>query len=112
MFKRRRLASFLLSESASWRIFCLFFQIDEFSFCRSSARSISYLYEDMCGNKPRWNSLDIQLESLILAQSERWRRGLGMQVERSARKGEIVAKGCVTREQSTFEWGITLGNRG
>ena len=26
------------------------------------------------------------LESLILAQSERWRRGLGMQVERS-RKG-------------------------
>ena len=74
--------SFLLSKSASWRIFCLFFQIDEFSFCRSSARSISYLYDDMCGNKPRWNSLDIQLESLILAQSERWRRGLGMQVER------------------------------
>ncbi len=29
------------------------------------------------------------LESLILAQNERWRRGLGMQVERSAetRKG-------------------------
>ena len=65
----------------------------------------------------------IQLESLILAQSERWRRGLGMQVERSCMGFAvvaillqdlclIVAKGCVTREQSTFEWGITLGNRG
>jgi hypothetical protein len=28
----------------------------------------------------------VLLESLILAQSERWRRGLGMQIERS-RKG-------------------------
>ncbi len=27
--------------------------------------------------------LEIKLESLILAQNERWRRGLGMQVERS-----------------------------
>ena|GEM_PF-633208 len=27
--------------------------------------------------------MNIKLESLILAQNERWRRGLGMQVERS-----------------------------
>jgi len=32
------------------------------------------------------------MESLILAQNERWRRGLGMQVERSAVM-RIVAKG-------------------
>ena len=29
------------------------------------------------------NEYIIKLESLILAQNERWRRGLGMQVERS-----------------------------
>jgi hypothetical protein len=29
-----------------------------------------------------------QLKGLILAQNERWRRGLGMQVERVPRKGE------------------------
>jgi len=28
------------------------------------------------------------LKGLILAQNERWRRGLGMQVERVPRKGE------------------------
>ena len=31
-------------------------------------------------------------ESLILAQNERWRHGLGMQVERDA-LGHLVAKG-------------------
>ena len=30
-----------------------------------------------------YGSTKIKLESLILAQNERWRRGLGMQVERS-----------------------------
>ena len=32
------------------------------------------------------------MESLILAQNERWRHGLGMQVERGA-LGRLVAKG-------------------
>ncbi len=32
--------------------------------------------------KWKWGELYI-MESLILAQNERWRRGLGMQVERS-----------------------------
>ena len=32
------------------------------------------------------------MESLILAQNERWRHGLGMQVERDA-LGRLVAKG-------------------
>ena len=31
--------------------------------------------------------LDTKLKGLILAQNERWRRGLGMQVEREPRKG-------------------------
>ena len=34
-----------------------------------------------CTNRPMMT--DFFAESLILAQSERWRRGLGMQVERS-----------------------------
>ena len=39
---------------------------------------------------PGWSSLDgwlvnrYKLKGLILAQNERWRRGLGMQVEREA----------------------------
>ena len=33
----------------------------------------------------------IKLESLILAQNERWRRGLGMQVERSSDSGKRVS---------------------
>jgi len=31
------------------------------------------------------------LKSLILAQNERWRQGLGMQVERESRKVSTVA---------------------
>ena len=34
-----------------------------------------------------------QLKGLILAQNERWRRGLGMQVEREPRKGGQRRKG-------------------
>jgi len=33
------------------------------------------------------------LKGLILAQNERWRRGLGMQVEREPRKGGQRRKG-------------------
>ena len=37
-------------------------------------------------SKPTWfrDSMLKQLKGLILAQNERWRRGLGMQVEREA----------------------------
>ncbi len=39
-----------------------------------------------------------QLKGLILAQNERWRRGLGMQVEREACFGRwTAAKGTVMR---------------
>ena len=34
-----------------------------------------------------------KLKGLILAQNERWRRGLGMQVEREPRKGGQRRKG-------------------
>ena len=38
----------------------------------------------------------IQLKGLILAQNERWRRGLGMQVEREVYFGKwTAAKGTV-----------------
>ena len=37
----------------------------------------------------------IQLESLILAQNERWRRGLGMQVVRSIESGKRVSNAWV-----------------
>jgi hypothetical protein len=33
------------------------------------------------------------VKGLILAQNERWRRDLGMQVERESRKTSTVAKG-------------------
>ena len=33
------------------------------------------------------------IESLILAQNERWRRGLGMQVERESRERKLRPKG-------------------
>ena len=39
-----------------------------------------------------------QLKGLILAQNERWRRGLGMQVERKGpARGTRAAKGTVMR---------------
>jgi hypothetical protein len=54
------------------------------------------------------------MESLILAQDERWRRASHMQVERgpTGRKtGEdLVANGCVTREEPVPVSGITSGN--
>ena len=53
-------------------------------------------------------------ESLILAQDERWRCALYMQVvrERSLRGPSRAANGCVTREQPALQWGITPRNRG
>ena len=53
-------------------------------------------------------------ESLILAQDERWRCALYMQVarERPLRGPSKVANGCVTREQPALKWGITPRNRG
>ena len=54
------------------------------------------------------------MESLILAQDERWRRASYMQVERVPTNGNIgevlVANGCVTREQPALKTGITVGN--
>jgi hypothetical protein len=32
------------------------------------------------------------MESLILAQDERWRRGLGMQVEREQRSSDLLVE--------------------
>jgi hypothetical protein len=40
----------------------------------------------------------LQLKGLILAQNERWRRGLGMQVVREARKG------CSSGERESNAW--------
>ena len=49
------------------------------------------------------------MESLILAQNERWRHGLGMQVERGAAM-RPVAKGCATREEPAPGSGTSAGN--
>ena len=48
-------------------------------------------------------------ESLILAQNERWRHGLGMQVERPG-FGRGVAKGCATRGEPAPGPGTSAGN--
>ena len=48
-------------------------------------------------------------ESLILAQNERWRHGLGMQVGRDAAM-HPVAKGCATREEPAPGSWISAGN--
>jgi hypothetical protein len=53
-----------------------------------------------------------RMKGLILAQSERWRRGLGMQVERERSNTSSVAKGVGTREQSALDPGIYGGNAG
>ena len=45
------------------------------------------------------------MESLILAQDERWRYALHMQVERYL---FIVANGCVTRENLPYGVGYLL----
>ena len=59
--------------------------------------------------------LEISMESLILAQDERWRRASHMQVERGSFGGNtgegLVANGCVTREEPAPKTGITAGNR-
>ena len=49
------------------------------------------------------------MESLILAQNERWRHGLGMQVGREAAM-PLVAKGCATREEPAPGPGTSAGN--
>ena len=51
----------------------------------------------------------ILVESLILAQNERWRHGLGMQVGRGAAM-HPVAKGCATREEPAPGSRISAGN--
>ena len=52
-------------------------------------------------------------ESLILAQNERWRRGLGMQVERESflRETSTAANWLVTGGERALQPGITPGNR-
>ena len=54
---------------------------------------------------------ETQLKGLILAQNERWRRGLGMQVEREPARG-TAANGVVTGRQRTLRMGIATGNCG
>ena len=53
------------------------------------------------------------MESLILAQNERWRRGLGMQVERESflREASTVATWLVQVGQPARKWGIAPRNR-
>ena len=41
-------------------------------------------YGNTVGRFGGWTLFPISVESLILAQNERWQRGLGMQVEREA----------------------------
>ena len=53
----------------------------------------------------------LTMESLILAQDERWRRASYMQVEREAHFGEWkVADGGVICRESALERGTTAGN--
>ena len=55
----------------------------------------------------------ISMESLILAQDERWRRASYMQVEREPGLAlGRAANGCVSREQPAPKTGITRGNSG
>ena len=54
----------------------------------------------------------LELESLILAQNERWRQVLGMQVERV--KQSLLCESSGARVSNAWEtahhWGITFGN--
>ena len=53
----------------------------------------------------------LTMESLILAQDERWRRASYMQVEREAHFGEWkVADGRGKCRESALERGIAVGN--
>ena len=52
---------------------------------------------------------EIELKSLILAQIERWRHALHMQVERQHRSLLLMASGerVSNISERTLEWGIT-----
>ena len=53
---------------------------------------------------------EIELKSLILAQIERWRNALHMQVERQHGSLLLVASGerVSNASERTYEWGITI----
>ena len=51
--------------------------------CRSSSDEEGELVDSLC-NPAGFGPLEYIMESLILAQNERWRRVLSMQVERQA----------------------------
>ena len=58
--------------------------------------------------RARTNTSFLKLESLILAQNERWRRVLGMQVERVQ---QCISGARVSNAwESAHHWGITFGN--
>ncbi len=54
----------------------------------------------------------LELESLILAQNERWRQVLGMQVERVKQGLPCGASGARVSNawEAAHHWGITFGN--
>ncbi len=54
----------------------------------------------------------LELESLILAQNERWRQVLGMQVERVKQCLHCGASGARVSNawETAHYWGITFGN--
>ena len=54
----------------------------------------------------------LELESLILAQNERWRQVLGMQVERMTESllSEVSGARVSNAWETALHWGITFGN--
>ncbi len=54
----------------------------------------------------------IELESLILAQNDRWRQVLGMQVERVKQGLPCGSSGARVSNawETAHHWGITFGN--
>ena len=63
----------------------------------------------MAQSQVSWNFVSkIELKSLILAQIERWRHALHMQVERQ-RGGNLAASGerVSNISERALEWGIT-----
>ena len=67
-----------------------------------------------CGFRGQPTLVNIKhLKGLILAQNERWRRGLGMQVEREPRvlaPAGTAADGVVIHRLRTLRSGIATGN--
>ena len=63
--------------------------------CREVGKQTVSDWLDICGMPfgVGRSDVDNQLKGLILAQNERWRRGLGMQVAREPRKGGQRRKG-------------------